>query len=215
MIKVSILEDNEIIQNGIKALLNLSAGYHFVSAYYTAETMLNDVVKHPPDVLLVDIQLPGINGIEAIRRLRKTGFKGKVAVLTVYSESSLVIEAICAGADGYILKGTEPGKIIESIEELYKGGSPLNAGVASKILSLVRDTMHKDGGKVSDENQKLKEIEATILEMAANGYSFSEIAPKINLSVHTVKYHVRNIYQKLQTTNMPESIAKAIRKNLI
>lgn len=129
----------------------------------------------------------------------------------------MIIEAICAGADGYILKGTGPAKIIESIDELHKGGSPLNAGVASKILTLVRETMHIDTDHESDkENENgLKQIEATILEMAANGYSFNEIAIKINLTVHTVKYHVRNIYQKLKTSNMPASIAKAIRKNLI
>lgn len=206
-IKVSIVEDNDKIRNGLAMLINGSEGFRCISAFLNAEDALKKIPSEKPDVVLMDINLPGMSGIECVEKLKEILPELQIMMLTVYEENDQVFNSLMAGASGYILKRTPPAELLESIRELYEGGSPMSDQIARKVVEAFRKL-----GKSSKETENLSEREIEILSFLAKGYQDKEIAEKFFLSVQTVRTHLRNIYKKLHVRSRTEAVLKYLRK---
>lgn len=206
-IKVSIVEDNDKIRNGLAMLINGSEGFRCISAFLNAEDALKKIPSEQPDVVLMDINLPGMSGIECVEKLKEILPELQIMMLTVYEENDQVFNSLMAGASGYILKRTPPAELLESIRELYEGGSPMSDQIARKVVEAFRKL-----GKSSKETDNLSEREIEILSFLAKGYQDKEIAEKFFLSVQTVRTHLRNIYKKLHVRSRTEAVLKYLRK---
>ncbi|MBX7152540.1 response regulator transcription factor [bacterium] len=211
MIKVSIVDDNLNVREGLEALINGTDGYECVATYASCESMLNSVNNKPPHVLLMDLSLPGISGIEGIKRVKKLMPNVNILVLTIHEENEFIIEALCAGAAGYVVKGISPAKLLEFIKEVNEGGAPMSSTIARKIVTIIQHTNQKPK---SDEIH-LSAQEERVLQKLSTGNTYEAIAQELNISFNTIKFHVRNIYSKLQSNNRTEAIAKAIRLKII
>lgn len=212
MIKVSIVDDNMTVRDGLSLLINGTSGYKCLETYSSCESMLNHVEKAVPHVLLMDIELPGISGIEGIKRLKSKFPDIQIVILTVYEENDLILEGLCAGASGYLVKTIQPAKLLDAIKEAYEGGSPMSSQIARKVVTILQEQKLLTS-ETPDEG--LKERERDILLKLAKGNTYEAIATELFISPSTVKYHLRKIYQKLQTNSKSEAIAKALRKGLI
>lgn len=206
-IKVAIVEDNEKIREGLAALVNGSEGFVCTAAYETAEEALHYLPAHKPDVVLMDIQLPKMSGIECVARLKDHDANMQIMMLTVYEDDDKVYKSILAGATGYILKRTPPAELLGAIRELHEGGSPMSDQIARKIVQAFQQM-----GKSSKETENLSERELEILSYLAKGYQDKEIAEHFFLSVKTVRTHLRNIYQKLHVRSRTEAVLMYLRK---
>jgi DNA-binding NarL/FixJ family response regulator len=204
-IRVAIFEDNYLLRDSYYQLINGTPGYTCVGAYDNAEDLIFKIKRSEPDVILMDIEMPGINGIKAVRII-KNDFPHIHAVMqTVFEDDEKIFAAILAGASGYILKKTPPAKILEAIAEVYNGGAPMTPGVAAKALELFR----KGIKPLPDEEEgTLNERQKEILESILKGMSYKLIAEKLFISVDTVRYHVKNIYEKLQVHSKYELMRK-------
>jgi DNA-binding NarL/FixJ family response regulator len=212
MIEVAIVEDNHIIREGLAALINGTSGYKCVGDYFDCESFLLDLEKIDPDVVLMDIALPGISGIEGVKKATEKKPGLDVLMLTIYEDSEKVFDALCAGACGYLVKKTPPSRLLEAIKEVNEGGSPMSSRIARQVI-----TAFKDGNISSDEesdfNLSLREKE--VLTLLGEGNNYKEIADELFISVDTVRHHIRNIYKKLHVHSRSEAVAKAIRRKLI
>ena len=211
MIKVTIVEDNTTIREGLAALINGTEGYVCSKSYSNCEDFLRDLPVMDFDVVLMDIALPGMNGIEGVKEAKEIKPDLNILMLTIYEESDVVFKALLAGACGYLVKKTPPAKLLEAIKEVYDGGSPMSSHIARKVISVFRQTKEE---KYSEEFA-LTEREKAILNGLADGMNYNEIAEKNFISVDTVRHHIRNIYKKLHVHSQSEAVAKAIRKGLI
>jgi DNA-binding NarL/FixJ family response regulator len=208
MIRVAIVEDNQEICTGISSLLNLTEGYECVAAFSNAEDAIITIPTIQPDVALIDINLPGKNGIELIGELKPLNPNIQFVVFTVFEDTDRIFAALKAGASGYLLKSSSPQKIIEAIAEVNQGGSPMSGSIARKVISTFYPTP-----QANDENSpKLSTREHEILTLLSKGFRYKEIAYKLNISTETVRTHIRNIYQKLQVESSIEAINKVFRK---
>lgn len=208
MIRVAIVEDNQEICTGISSLLNLTEGYECVAAFSNAEDAIITIPTIQPDVALIDINLPGKNGIELIGELKPLNPNIQFVVFTVFEDTDRIFAALKAGASGYLLKSSSPQKIIEAIAEVNQGGSPMSGSIARKVISTFYPTP-----QANDENSpKLSTREHEILTLLSKGFRYKEIADKLNISTETVRTHIRNIYQKLQVESSIEAINKVFRK---
>ncbi len=209
--EVIIIEDNELLRDSLKEAINKSnsivCNYGFSSGEAALEFIQKDELV--PDIILLDIGLPGMNGIELIPELRKLSPASKIIIITVHDDDEKVFNAICAGASGYLLKDMSSDKIVESINEVMNGGAPMNSHIASKVLNMFRDQNIKSDG------YDLSAREKEILSLLVDGLSKKQIAEKIFLSHHTVDSHLRNIYTKLEVHSRSSAITKAIREKLI
>jgi two-component system, NarL family, response regulator LiaR len=205
MINVAVIEDITDYRNGIVAMLDWSSETACVGAYKTAEEAITSLQSVQPDVCLCDIGLPGINGIDLVRWIRQHLPKTLCMMCTAYDTNENVYEALKAGALGYILKSEQPGKIIDSIIELKKGGSPMSSEIARKVLLSMqpKETVHKE-----DIEYSLTHKEKGILELLAKGMLYKEIANDLSISIETVKRHCYNIYSKMHVNNRTEAINK-------
>lgn len=206
-IKVSLVEDNDKIRNGIAMLINGSAGYSCVSTYSNGEDAIISIPKLKPDVVLMDINLPGMSGIECVEKLKGKLPDLQIMMITVYEEDEQIFKSLLAGASGYILKRTPPAELLEAIKELSEGGSPMSAQIARKVVDAFRKI-----GKSSKETENLSEREMEILSCVAKGFQDQEIAEKYFLSVQTVRTHLRNIYKKLQVRSRTEAALIYLKK---
>ncbi len=212
MITTVIVEDIEIVRNGIASIINGTEGYKCIAEFEDAESMLDEIEELKPDVLITDIGLPGISGIEGIRRVKKLLPDQTVVVLTVHEENEKIFEALMAGACGYLPKKTPPAELIKAIKEAYEGGSPMNSEIAGKVIYLLRNF----APKVDNEKPiKLSERENEILTAISQGLGYKRIAANLFISTETVRYHIKNIYKKLHVCSQSEAVAKAIKKGLI
>lgn len=202
MIQVAIVEDIADIREGWAAILDMSDGFHCTYTFANAETAFLTLKEHPVDVVLMDIKLPGMSGIECMKLLKPMQPQMQFMVCTVYEDDEHIFNALKAGATGYILKKTEPGKMLESIRDLYNGGSPMNALIARKIIS----SFQKPGPEV--HLQALTQREQELLQLLAQGLRYKEIAVQLSLSTDTVRTHIRNIYRKLEVQSRTEAINK-------
>lgn len=209
MIKVIIVEDNKIIRSSLNALINGTPDFTCIGDFNSCESLFNKIDILEPDVILMDINLPGISGIEGIKIIKVKMPKVNIIVLTIYEESNLIYDAILAGASGYLVKGTSPAKLLESIQEAYQDGAPMNTHIAKKILTLIKN--HNKKGNDID----LTEREIDILKSMGEGKTYQEIADLQFLSKNTIRYHIKNIYKKLHVHTQTAAVSEAIKKGII
>jgi DNA-binding NarL/FixJ family response regulator len=212
MINVAIVEDNDTIREGLAALINGTPGYSCVGAFGDCESFLLKLATIKVDVALMDIGLPGMNGIEGVTKAKEIKPGLNILMLTVYEESQVVFKALCAGACGYLVKKTPPLRLLESIKDAYEGGSPMSSQIARQVITVFQQTSSFKNDKNDSE---LSEREHEVLAFLGEGNNYNEIANRLFISVDTVRHHIRNIYKKLHVHSQSEAVAKAIRKGLI
>lgn len=204
---VSIVEDNDKIRNGLSVLINGSPGFSCKSAFSNAEEALKFLPVQKPDVVLMDINLPGMSGIECVEKLKEIEPGIQVLMLTVYEENEQIFNSLIAGASGYILKRTPPAELLEAIKQIHEGGSPMSNQIARKVVETFRNY-----GRSQKDTENLSERENEILSFVAKGHTDQEIASDLTLSVKTVRSHLRNIYKKLQVRSRTEAALKYLKK---
>jgi DNA-binding NarL/FixJ family response regulator len=206
-IRISIVDDNDQIREGLSVLINGSTGFQCVATYATAENALKYLPAQKPDVVLMDIQLPGMSGIECVRELKRLLPELQIMMLTIYEDDDNVFKSIVAGASGYVLKKTPPSELLDAISDLHNGGSPMSDRIARKVVQAFQQM-----GKSSKETENLTQREYEILSYVAKGYQDKEIAEKFFLSSETVRTHLRNIYKKLNVRSRTEATLKYLHK---
>jgi DNA-binding NarL/FixJ family response regulator len=205
-----IVEDNEDFRNSVEELINQTDGLQCVVALSSCEKALESLeLDAAPDVILMDIGLPGLNGIEGIRRVKAIAPSIDVIMLTVFDDEEKVFQAICAGASGYLLKSEPPDKIVESLKEILTGGAPVNARIARKMIALFSQIAAPKG------DYSLTEAEKKILGLLVEGEPTKQIAHLLNVTYHTVDTHLRNIYLKLQVHSRSGAVGKALKERLL
>lgn len=212
MISVIVVEDNKIIRESLNSLINGTEGFACIATYCDCESMLSDPKLFNADVLLMDIALPGMDGIEGVRKVMTLKPQINVLMLTVYEDNQRVFDALCAGACGYLVKKTPPVQLIEAIKDVYNGGSPMSSQIARKVISVFK---HEHFFTPKTENSPLSPREKEVLRALSYGKSYQEIADSLFISLDTVRQHIRNIYSKLKVHTQSEAVANAIRKGLI
>lgn len=212
MIKVAIIEDNNTIREGLAALINGTPGYSCVGSYVDCETFLAKLESLAVDIVLMDIGLPGMSGIDGISKAKKIKPELNILMLTVYEDSNTVFKALCAGACGYLVKKTPPSRLLDAIKDAFEGGSPMSSLIARQVITVFQHEAELESG----ENEfDLTSREKEVLNLLAEGNNYQEIADRLFISVDTVRHHIRNIYRKLHVHSQSEAVAKAIRKGLI
>ena len=214
-IRVAIFEDNKLVRDAYEAILNGTAGFICTGSFSSCNNLALDLNKSRPDVVLMDIEMNGINGIEATKIIIKNNPQIKILIQTVFDDDGRAFDAICAGASGYVLKNTSPGKLLESITEVNTGGAPLSPGVANKVLHLFQHFAPAAKNQEQDDPYQLSKREKEILSMMTEGKNLHAIAEKSFISYETVRTHVRNIYKKLHVASSSEAIVKALKQRLI
>ena len=211
MIKVIVVEDNDTIREGLKILIDGTEGYSCIAAFSECEMMLKQLEKLEPDVMLMDIGLPGMNGIEGIKKTKLIYPELAILVLTVYEENDLIFDALCAGACGYLVKKTPPSKLLEAIREAFQGGAPMSSHIARKVIDLFQQVKQHQASPKDVLTPREKEILGSLVE----GNSFKVIADSLFISIETVRFHFRNIYRKLHVHSQSEAVVKALKEKLI
>jgi len=206
-ISIAIVEDLEAVRNGLKDFISLSTDFLVVGVFKTGEEALKELPNITPDIVIMDINLPGMNGIECIRQVKDKSPQTQFMMFTVYENDEKVFEALKAGASGYLLKNTGLLEIVESVKELYDGGSPMSANIARKLVNLVRNT-----GKDTAFMDVLSPREKEILQLLAKGLLYKEISHQLQITTGTVRIHIHKIYEKLHVQNRTEAINKAFGK---
>ncbi len=209
-IRIMIVEDQRNLREGLETLINFTSGFQCAGAFRTMEEALARVKHDLPDVVLTDIGLPGMSGIEGIKRLKESFPDLLVLVLTVYDDNEKIFDALCAGACGYLLKQTEPSELLKSLREAVTGGAPMSPDVAAKVIKIFREVRPPEK---ADYN--LTPHETRLLKMLTEGYNYVSAAEKLGISYNTLKFHVRNIYDKLQVHSQSEAVAVAMRDRLV
>ena len=207
-ITLAIVEDLDEVRDGLKNFISLSTDFKILDTYKTAEEAVYDLPKLKPDIVIMDINLPGMNGIECIRQVKSKTPSTQFMMFTVYENDEKVFEALKAGASGYLLKNTGLVQLIESLKELYNGGSPMSANIARKLVTLFRNEQ-----KETPQLETLSNRENEILQLLSKGLLYKEIADQLTISVSTVRQHIHHIYEKLHVQNRTEAINKAFGKN--
>jgi DNA-binding NarL/FixJ family response regulator len=209
-ITVAITEDQRQTREGLATLINGTPGYRTTGVFSSMEQALAALTGDPPDVILLDIRLPGMTGIEGAQALKARHPGLQILILTVYADSDHVFEAICAGASGYLLKDTPPGKLLEAIKELYDGGAPMSPDIARKVI-----TMFHRVAPPAQAEYRLSAREMDVLRLLGDGHSYKTAAVDLNVSQDTIRFHVRNVYEKLHVHSKSEAVLKAFRVGLL
>ena len=210
VIKAAIVEDQRDIREGLTMLINGTAGYACAGSYRSMEEALDRIKSDMPDVVLCDIGLPGMNGIEGIRILKERYPSLSLLMLTVYDDDDRIFDALCAGACGYLLKRTSPTRLLESLKEAVAGGAPMSPEVASRVITLFREIRPTERA-----DYELTPHESRLLKLLVEGHNYATAAEALNVSYNTVKFHMRHIYEKLQVHSKSEAVGKAMRERLI
>ena len=210
-IKVVIFEDNTNLRRGLTTLINGSTGFECTGAFGNCDNLIKNITDTKPDVVLMDIQMPGMDGIEAVKMLKPQFPEIKILMETIFEDDEKVFNSICSGAEGYILKNTPPVQILQAIREIHCGGAPMTPSIASKVLA-----MFKSGTSFTrDESYNLTEREMEVLKYLVDGMSYKLVAEKCFVSLDTVSSHVKNIYKKLQVHSKSEAVGKAIKGKIV
>ena len=204
---VSIVEDNEQLRNTLARVLNRAEGFRCVSHYGSAEAALEGLPKDKPEVVLMDINLPGLNGVECVRKLKQVAPLIQIVMLTVYEDTDNIFNALAAGASGYLLKRTTTPELLDSIREVLRGGSPMTAHIARKVVL----SFQKSAASV-EATEDLSPREREVLDCLSQGFLYKEIAEKLGISYETVHTYIRRIYEKLQVRTRTEAVAKFLRR---
>jgi DNA-binding NarL/FixJ family response regulator len=203
-ITVSIVEDLNEVREALERLINQSENFGFVAGYINAELAEKDIPLQPPDIVIMDINLPGMSGIECINRIKEKCLGTQFMMFTIYEDDEKVFEALKAGAHGYLLKNTPKEKLLEALEELHNGGSPMTTNIARKVIEAFEK---KD--QPPEELNTLTNKEKQILDLLAKGFLYKEIAIQLHSTRNTVKQHIHHIYEKLHVQNRTEALNKA------
>jgi len=209
-IKVAIIEDRRETREGLASLIDSTQGYRCVDNFQSMEAALTSIGRRLPDVVLVDIGLPGMSGIEGIRVLKERYPKLLMLILTVYDDDERIFEALCAGAFGYLLKKTPSVRLLESIREVVDGGAPMSGEVARRVIALFRQVRPPD-----QADYQLTPHETRLLKLLVDGHNYKTAAIELGVSVNTISFHMRHIYEKLHVHSKSEAVAKALRERLI
>jgi len=209
-IRVAIVEDDTALREGLRMLIAGTPGYRLTGAFESVEASLEPLSADGPDVLLLDINLPGMLGSQAAGVLRERLPHMQILMLTIYAEQDRVFESICNGACGYLLKKTPPARLLEAIREAHEGGSPMSPEIARKVVTLFRKT-HEP----ADPQERLTPAEVRLLRLLSEGHSYQSAGEELHISVNTVRNYIRNIYEKLRVHSKSEAVTKALRTGLI
>lgn len=209
-INTAIVEDIRDIREGLTTLINFTEGFACNGSYRSMEEAFTRIRGNVPDVLLSDIGLPGMNGIDGIRILKEQYPEMTVLMLTIYDDDERIFDAICAGATGYLLKRTPPARILENIKEAVSGGAPMSPEVARRVIMLFRDIRPPER-----VDYDLTPHETRLLKLLVEGHNYTTAADELNVSYNTVKFHMRHIYEKLQVHSKSAAVAKALRDRLV
>lgn len=212
IIRIVIIEDNKFTRTGWEAVIQSNKNFNLIGSFTDCESAFANDVWTKTDLVLMDIGLPGISGIEGVKYLKEMNPNILVVMCTVYEDSEEIFQAICAGAVGYLTKRTAPQDLISALIDAYNGGSPMTPSVARKVISSFQNTKNDDNYKKINE---LNEREQQILNLMSHGKSYNAIAEEICLSIDGVYYHIRHIYEKLHVHSRAEAVARGIKKRLI
>ena len=203
MITVAIVEDDDGLRRSLMSVLEDARGFKCLGAFGTAEDALREVPKHPPEVVLMDINLPGMSGIECVRKMRELLPKCRVVMITVYRDNDKIFEALRAGASGYLLKRATPKIILDAIMDVHQGGSPMSSEVARKVVEAFQRPVVK-----AEEQSQLSSREREVLELLSKGLPDKLIADQLAISKRTVRFHLGHIYDKLHVQSRTEAVLK-------
>ncbi|HMS64673.1 MAG TPA: response regulator transcription factor [Ignavibacteria bacterium] len=205
MINISIVEDDKLIREALRDFINEEDRLKCIGSYPDCESALDDLNKNRPDVMLMDIELPGMSGIEGVKKIKEKFPKIDIIMLTVHEDLSLVFQALSAGACGYLDKSSTEEKIIESIKEIYDGGAPMSYKIAKLVVSSFQKKTETE----------LTPREMDVLNLLCDGHSYKEIAYKLFISVGTIRHHIKSIYFKLHVHSKSEAVAKALKERIV
>lgn len=210
MTKLLIYEDNPQLREGLTMLINGSDGFEVLSAFKNCNNVEDEVRAFKPDVILMDIDMPGTNGIEGLKKIREIDTDVKILMLTVFDDNKNVFDAISNGANGYVLKKTPPARLLEYIQEAQTGGAPMTSSIATQVLRMFSSLNNEKG-----EDYDLSEREKQVLQLLVNGYSYKMIASEMFIAIDTVRSHIKKIYEKLHVNSKSEAVAKAFRNKIV
>lgn len=209
-IRVCIFEDSKNFRDGLADLIQISPQFELLGAFSDCSEMVEKLTTLRPDVVLMDIRMPGMTGIEAVQIIKSKFPTTKVIMQTVYEDDERVTAAICAGASGYLLKNSPPQKFIEAVEDAFHGGAPMTGSIAAKVLAMFQtkfETVKTDSGLSAREKE--------VLQRLVQGKSYKMIAADLEISYVTVRFHMKNIYDKLHVNSMTEAVAKALQERIV
>ena len=207
MITISIVDDEKELCQSIATFVNGASGFRCVSAYHSAETALEHLPKDRPDVVLMDIHMAGMDGIKCVERLKTLAPQMQVLMLTVYEDTNQIFKALAAGASGYVLKRSTPDKLLEAIQDVYGGGSPMSSSIARKVVTSFVGTSRTAG-----KDTGLSSREQMILDCLAKGLTYKQTADKLSISIPTIRSYLRRIYEKLHVQSRTEAVAKYMQR---
>ena len=210
MIKIILYEDNPQLREGLTMLLNGSEGFEVVGAFKNCNNVVDEIEALKPDVVLMDIDMPGTNGIEGLKLIRQRNTEIKILMLTVFDDNKNVFDAVRNGASGYLLKKTPPVKLLEYIQEAHTGGAPMSSSIATQVLKMFSQIHHEHSS-----NYSLSDREKQVLQLLVNGYSYKMIAAEMFISIDTVRSHIKKIYEKLHVNSKSEAVAKAFKDRIV
>ncbi len=210
-VNVIIYEDNADLRESLNSLLSLTGDYQVIATYADCRQVAAQVQEHKPDVVLMDIDLPEVNGIEAVRKIRETNARVQIIMLTVFDDNVHVFEAMYAGANGYLLKKYVSDKLIDSIKEVLDGGAPMSPSIARMVIN----NMQRPVTPVAETDYQLTGREKETLQLLSKGNSFKMIAAELEISIDTVRTHIKHIYDKLHVRSQIEAVSKAINEKLV
>jgi DNA-binding NarL/FixJ family response regulator len=210
VIEVAIVEDRREIRDSLTLLIGGTEGFRCSGSYRSMEEALDKLKFHQPHVVLCDIGLPGMSGIAGIRILKQRHPELLILMLTVYDDDDRIFDAMCAGATGYLLKKTPPARLLESLKETVNGGAPMSPEVASRVISLFREIRPPDRA-----DYELTPHETRLLKLLIEGHNYKTAAAELRVTTHTVSFHLRSIYEKLQVHSKSEAVAKALQNRLV
>jgi DNA-binding NarL/FixJ family response regulator len=206
-IKVVIFEDNYLLRESLFQLINGTAGLNCVGAFANCDDIIFNIKKTTPDVVLMDIQMPGKTGIEGVRMIHEQFPEIKIIMQTVVEDDDKIFASVCNGASGYLLKNTTPARLLQAIEEVHSGGAPMTPSIAQKVLEKFRKQSPMSSKELNDLSNREKEI----LECLVEGMSYKMIAAACKISIDTVRFHIRNIYETLHVSSKSEAVSKAMK----
>jgi DNA-binding NarL/FixJ family response regulator len=210
IINVAIIEDRREIRDGLATLIEFTDGFNCTGKFGSVEEAVSRIKHNVPDVVLSDIGLPGMDGIEGVRILKEAYPALLILMLSVYEDNERIFDALCAGAVGYLLKKTPPTKLLDGIREAVAGGAPMSPEVASRVIALFREVRPPDR-----VDYDLSPHELRLLKLLVEGHSYKTAAMELKVSVNTISFHLKNIYEKLQVHSKSEAVAKALQHRLI
>jgi DNA-binding NarL/FixJ family response regulator len=210
MIRILLFEDNPDFVDSFQELIQESEGIELIAVFAQCKDAVHLIKHHVPNLVVMDIDMPGKSGLEGLRMIRAAGLETTIIMLTVFDDNDRVFQAVCSGASGYLLKSSSPEKIVEGIREAVNGGAPMTPSVAKQVLKLFSAPFQK-----ANDFQSLTAREQEVLSFLVRGYSYKMAAAEMNISIETLRFHIKNMYAKLHVNSKSEAVAKAIHNKLL